>query len=93
MTYFFIRLRSNIPVHWNELVQWKGIPHPDHDAFKGWGDPSSQFHLSLSKGLKITSHTRLKARDHYTSSILLVEKAEPVQVSSTQGCLLCRDGG
>jgi hypothetical protein len=35
-------------------------------------------------GLKATSHTRLGARDHYTSSTLsLVEKAGPVQIRFT----------
>jgi hypothetical protein len=37
----------------------------------------------MSLILRATSHTRLRARDHYTSSTPLVEKAEPVQVHFT----------
>ena len=37
------------------------------------------FHFHVSA----TSHTRLRAYDHYTSSTLIGEKEEPVQVHST----------
>jgi hypothetical protein len=33
---------------------------------------------SYYQRLRATSHTRLRARDHYTRALLLVEKVEPV---------------